>query len=65
VLDTNHPLLHGRQGDALLDSWVFAGNTNLVRDVYVGGVRVVADRVHAGEEHIGARFRQAMNELLG
>jgi formimidoylglutamate deiminase len=65
VLDTDHPLLYGRRGDDLLDSWVFAGNANAVRDVYVGGVQVVADGVHAEEERIGARFRQVMSELLG
>nr|XP_061808142.1 formimidoylglutamate deiminase-like [Nerophis lumbriciformis] len=26
VLDTDHPLLAGRRGDAWLDSWIFAGN---------------------------------------
>jgi formimidoylglutamate deiminase len=63
VIDSDHPLLLGRKKDALLDSWVFAGNVNLVRDVYVGGKRVIHEGVHARQEPIGARFRQVMGEL--
>ncbi len=37
-LDTEHPVLVGRQGDRLLDSWLFAGDARQVRSVHVGGV---------------------------
>ena len=63
VVDVDHPTLCGRAGDALLDSWVFAGSGDRVRDVYVGGRRVVADGIHMHEREVDARFRQALAEL--
>lgn len=41
VLDTDHPLLCERSGDEILDSWIFSGNSNVVRDVYVGDRHVM------------------------
>jgi formimidoylglutamate deiminase len=63
VLDTAHPLLCERDGDEILDSWIFSGNENPVLDVYVGGRRVVKDGRHAQEEQIGSQFRLMMKEL--
>ena len=63
VLETDHPLLYNRRDDALLDSWIFSGNANLIRAVYVGGKAVVQDGRHAREEAIRTRFRQTLNEL--
>lgn len=63
VLDTNHPLLCERDGDELIDSWVFSGNANTVRDVYVGGRKVIDAGHHAQEQQIEARFRSTLKEL--
>jgi formimidoylglutamate deiminase len=63
VLDGDHPLLHGRRSDALLDSWIFSGNANPVRDVYVGGRVVIRDGRHDREDAIGADFKRAINDL--
>jgi len=63
VLDTAHPLLCERRGDELLDSWIFSGNQNTVRDVYVGGRRVVENGRHASESEIRQRFRCALKAL--
>jgi formimidoylglutamate deiminase len=63
VLDSNHPQLAGRAGDALLDSLVFAGNANPIRDAMVGGRWVVRSGRHNGEDEIAARFRRAVAEL--
>ncbi|CAO3404094.1 formimidoylglutamate deiminase [Azospirillum palustre] len=65
VLDTDHPLLAARKGDALLDGWIFAGNTPLVRDVVIAGRAVVRDRRHPREEEIADRFKKALGRLLG
>ncbi len=64
VLDGGHPLLHGRRGDGLLDSWIFSGNANPVRDVYVGGRAVIRDGRHDREDEIGADFRRAIDDLM-
>ena len=64
VLDHAHPLLAGRTGDRLLDSYLFAGNRNLVRDVMVGGSWVVREGRHADEESIARAYRRALARLL-
>jgi formimidoylglutamate deiminase len=63
VLDSAHPTLAGLDGDALLDGWIFAGNDSPVREVWVGGRRVVADGRHAREEEVAARYRETMERL--
>ena len=63
VLDADHPLLYGRQDDTLIDALVFAGNTNPVRDVMIGGRWVVEAGHHFAEEAVLARFRGAVSTL--
>lgn len=65
VLDDVSPLLAGRDAGNLIDSWIFSGNSNLVRDVVVNGRFVVRDFSHPGEARIAARFRAAMGKLAG
>ncbi|MEQ8665832.1 MAG: formimidoylglutamate deiminase [Rhodospirillales bacterium] len=63
VLDTGTSPLSGRQGDALLDAWLFAADHNPVSDVIVGGVPVVTGGVHAQEEIAEAGFQAALKRL--
>lgn len=63
VLDPDHPLLYGREGDTLLDAFVFAGNANPVRDVMIGGRWIVEEGHHLAEEAVLARFRGAIAAL--
>ena len=63
VVNDGHPLLVGREGDALLDTLVFAGNVPLVRDVMVGGRWVVRDGRHPGEEVAALAYREALAAL--
>ena len=63
VLDQNHPRLYGRGQDDLLDSWIFSGNENLVRDVYVGGNKVIDNGHHANEEEIARNYRATLDQL--
>ena len=63
VLDTNHPLLCERSGDDIVDSWIFSGNENTVRDVYVGGRRVIENGRHRNEETVARDFKKALREL--
>ncbi len=65
VLDVDHPRLYGRSRDALLDSWIFSGNENLVRDVYIGGRKVIDDGHHADEAEIARAYRAALDALAG
>ncbi len=63
VLDENSPLLAGRDQSNLLDTWIFAGNSNLVRDVMVNGDWVVRDFRHRDEARIAARYRAVIARL--
>lgn len=63
VLDSQHPLLAERTGDALIDSFIFSGNQNVVRDVFIGGRQVITHGRHAAEENIEQRFVATLKEL--
>ena len=64
VLDERAPLLAGRGREHLLDSWIFAGNAPLVRDVMVDGDWVVRDFRHRDETRIAARYRAVVTRLM-
>ncbi|MGO4223417.1 formimidoylglutamate deiminase [Lysobacter sp. TAF61] len=64
VLDTDAPALFGLTPGDAIDRWIFSGNRNLVRDVHVGGRRVVEGGHHLHRATIAARYRSAMARLL-
>jgi formimidoylglutamate deiminase len=64
VLDEGSPLLAARDTGSLVDSFLFAGNTPLVRHVMCGGQWVVRDFLHRDEERIAARYREAVQRLV-
>jgi formimidoylglutamate deiminase len=64
VLDGEHPLLASRQGDQILDTWIFAGGNALVREVFVAGRPVVSAGRHFAEEAIADRFRATLRRLV-
>jgi formimidoylglutamate deiminase len=63
-IDDQHPILAGRRGDRLLDSLVFSGNANLVRDVMVGGRWLVRNGRHIRHDEIAAAYRAAVARLV-
>ncbi|SUB17705.1 N-formimino-L-glutamate deiminase [Pantoea agglomerans] len=48
---------------AVLNRWLFAGQRDQIRDVYVAGKAVVEDGVHPHQTACAARFAQAMEAL--
>src|SRR5262245_523326 len=63
ILDSDHPALLGRHGEAVIDSFVFSGGNAAVRDVFSGGRHVVKDTRHIAEEAARERFRRALTTL--
>lgn len=63
-LDSRHPLLDGRCHDSVLDTWLFAGGSAMVRSVWVAGVQRVSEGRHKGRERIESSGRRAMQALL-
>ena len=57
------PPLIGREGELLLDSLIFAGNGNPVRDVMVGGRWRVREGHHALEEPVLEAYRAVISDL--
>jgi formimidoylglutamate deiminase len=62
-LDPEHSILAGRHSEVLLDSLVFSGNANPVREVMVGGRWLVRDGRHIERERIDAAYRMAVARL--
>ena len=63
ALDAQHPRLYGRKQDDLIDSWIFSGNANLVKSVFVGGNKVIDQGQHRDEETITQNFRRTLDQL--
>jgi formimidoylglutamate deiminase len=64
VLDTNAALFVGRDEDALMDTFVFAGTGHEVRDVMVAGRWLVQEGRHFAETAIAAGYKRAMHRIL-
>ena len=64
-LETNDLTYAGRSDDALLDSLVFAGPKRAIRTVWRRGRVVVENGRHVGREQIEARYRRALDAVLG
>lgn len=60
VLDGDNVNLAGRTKDMILDSLIFAGNDNLVKDVMVGGNWVVKDGQHTLDQESAAAFKKVV-----
>ncbi|MEO8809895.1 MAG: formimidoylglutamate deiminase [Rhodanobacter sp.] len=63
VLDESSALLAARDERSMPDSWLFAGNTPLVRDVMRAGQWVVRNFQHRDESRIAARYRAVVETL--
>ena len=63
-LDASHPSLISRQGDALLDGWIFAARDRAVDCVWSHGHKVVSGGTHRQHATIAARYRDVLDRLL-
>jgi len=64
ALDAGHAALSCRSGDALLDSYVFAGSGGIIGDVWRGGEKLVSNGRHLRKDGIIARYRKTLGRLL-
>jgi formiminoglutamate deiminase len=65
TLRADHPALAGRDADAILDAWIFAGGNELVDCVWSRGVKQVAEGRHRNRGSVLARYKDAMRRLAG
>ncbi|WP_332770375.1 formimidoylglutamate deiminase [Phenylobacterium sp.] len=64
TLDAGHPALAARRGDALIDSWVFAGRQGVVDGVWRAGVKLVGGGRHHARDAVADRYRRALARVL-
>src|SRR6266545_2292388 len=65
TVDLDDPSIAGASPDDLLSSIVFSLSKTAVRDVVVGGRRIVEDGRHARQEEIVERFKALQKRLWG
>ncbi|MFK5981222.1 MAG: formimidoylglutamate deiminase [Rhizobiaceae bacterium] len=53
----------GLDGDKLLDGWVFAGDDNLVQDVFSAGRHLVKNGLHENHSSITSNFHSRIDKL--
>ncbi|WP_076866849.1 formimidoylglutamate deiminase [Bradyrhizobium mercantei] len=63
-LDTAHPSLAGRSGDAVLDGWLFAAGSDAIDCVWAGGDKVVAGGRHRLRDTARERFNASVRRLV-
>ncbi len=63
ALDGDAPDLIGKRGDTLLDSFIFAGSSNMVTDVWSAGRHMVKDGAHIRRGEITAKYKKIMLTL--
>jgi formimidoylglutamate deiminase len=64
-LDMTSVHIAGRSGDAVLDSWIFAGDDRLVTDVWSAGRHVVKEGEHHNKASITSAYLRALEDLKG
>ena len=64
ALDAGHIDLAGRSGDTLLDTFIFAGDSSLVSDVWSAGRHVVKQGRHVAREAIKCAYGKATAQLM-
>jgi formimidoylglutamate deiminase len=62
-LDGQHLLALGRDVDAALDSWVFAGDESMIKSVWVSGKVLVKDGQHALDESLNMKMTRVISDL--
>jgi formimidoylglutamate deiminase len=64
TLDTTHPSLAGRRGDAVLDGWIFAAGAAAVDCVWTNGNKIVECGLHELRERTRDRFNATVRRLV-
>ncbi len=63
-LDSGHPSLAARHGNALLDGWIFSAGRDAIDCVWRGGRKLVSAGRHIRRDEISSSYRATMKRLL-
>jgi formiminoglutamate deiminase len=64
TLDAAHPVLHGRTGDQLLDSWIFAARNTCIDTVWKRGEKLVSGGRHRANESVTRRYLKVVDRIM-
>ncbi len=64
TLNVAHPALHGRNGDQLLDNWIFAARNSCIDTVWKRGRKVVSGGRHLNNADITARYLSVVSRIM-
>ena len=64
-MDSNAINLVGHENDTILDSFVFAGDDRLVKDVWAAGRHLVKNGRHVKSESLINTYLQTMRSISG
>ena len=63
-LSSDVPAFAHRSGDALLDSWIFAGGSHCIDGVWRAGHKLVSSGTHHAREDVAIRYRETLRRLV-
>ena len=64
TLKPAHTALHGRSGDQLLDSWIFAARNTCIDTVWKRGRKLVSNGRHLDSANVTARYLMVLNRIM-
>ena len=64
VLDTSNPFIGSRKSEDIINSWIFASNENVIKDVYVAGKLVIEDFCHPLQAESNNHFSDLMKRIF-
>jgi cytosine/adenosine deaminase-related metal-dependent hydrolase len=64
TLNAGHPVLYGRTGDHVLDSWVFAARNTCIDTVWKRGQKLVSGWKHRGCESVIRRYLKIFDRIV-
>lgn len=64
TLNPDHPALHGRSDDRLLDSWIFAARNPCIDTVWKRGQKLVSGGRHKDNAGVTARYLKVVDRIM-
>ncbi|PHR62588.1 MAG: formimidoylglutamate deiminase [Robiginitomaculum sp.] len=63
-LDSQHPDLHSRKADAILDGWIFSAGRQAISNVWVKGSQVITNKKHVNIIELTMNYNSILMQLL-
>lgn len=64
TLDASRPAIHGRKGDQLLDTWIFAARNTCIDTVWKRGQKLVASGQHKDSANVTAQYLKVVDRIM-